>query len=92
MPLPFAEVAADPESLASPILDRVNWSSTLWTQFEFLSNAFAIERHPQPGHAAESAFVAERHLLEDLLAEWRRLDRHVEPLRAFLAESLGNGP
>ncbi len=144
-PLPYTEAPADAESLTSLILDRVNWSSALWTQFEYLCDAlvveedavrlyadlpeeyavsrfgtcytvalrwgreeyadvFAIERHPEPGRAAESAFihpvirrysggemVGECHLLEDLLAEWRRPDRHVEPLRAFLSEALSSG-
>jgi hypothetical protein len=64
---------------------------------------FAIERHPQPDRAAESAFihpvvrryrhgdlVEELHLLEDLLAEWRRPDRHVQPLLDFFTRELGN--
>lgn len=146
VPLPSDEVEADPEKLTTLILDRVNWSSALWTQFEYLvdvlvldgtsgrirhykdlpedyaaerfgesehytfglrwgreehADVFAIERHPAPDRAAESAFihpvvrryrggrlVAERHLLEDLLAEWRRPDRHIEPLRAFLEDGL----
>lgn len=155
VPLPYAEVPADPDALTALILDRVNWSSALWTQFEYLSDVlvvddagsdgggrvrhyedlpedyaverfrdardyytvtlrwgrdeyadvFAIERHPRPDRAAESAFihpvirrysrgelVAEQHLLEDLLAEWRRPDRHVEPLRAFLTGALSSGP
>ncbi|WP_091370102.1 NAD(P)-binding domain-containing protein [Actinokineospora alba] len=140
IPLPHEEVKLDAESLTDAVLDRVNWSSALWTQFEYLCDAlvvsgrkfrryedlpedyaitrfgdqetlytvslrwgradhpdvFAIERHPAPERAAESAFihpvvrcyrfgrlVAEQHLLEDLLAEWRRPDRHVEPLQAF---------
>lgn len=143
--LPSEPVAADAGRLTERMLGRVNWSSALWTQFEFLCDAyvadgpgrlrhyvdlpedyavdrfgqddlytvglrwgrdeyhdvFAIERHPQPDRAAESAFihpvirrytggalVAEMHLLEDLLAEWTRPERHVEPLRAFLAEQL----
>jgi thioredoxin reductase len=144
--LPYEKVSADPEGLTSLILDRVNWSSALWTQFEYLcdvlvvdddgqvrhyvdlpedyavtrfrdarqyytvtlrwgrddyGDVFAIDRHPQPGRAGESAFihpvirrysggelVSEQHLLEDLLAEWRRPDRHVEPLRAFLEQDL----
>jgi hypothetical protein len=32
--------------------------------------------------------IAEQHLLEDLLAEWRRPDRHIGPLRAFFASDL----
>jgi hypothetical protein len=65
-------------------------------------DVFAIDRHPVPDRAAESAFIhpvvrryrgteliAEQHLLEDLLAEWRRPDRHIEPLRAFFASDLG---
>lgn len=150
-PLEFGEAKADPDELTSLVLDRVNWSSALWTQFEYLSDAlvvdpetgfvrhykdlpedyavsrfggeshyytvtlrwgrdeyadvFAIDRHPDPSRARESAFihpvirryhcgemVAERHLLEDLLAEWRRPDRHVAPLRAFFAEHLAAGP
>lgn len=146
--LPYETVPADPERLTSLVLDRVNWSSALWTQFEYLSDVlvldetagevrhyqdlpedyavsrfagadhyytvtlrwgredysdvFAIDRHPVPDRAAESAFihpvvrryrrgelVTERHLLEDLLAEWRRPDRHVAPLQAFFGEMLG---
>ncbi|MEU8264862.1 NAD(P)-binding domain-containing protein [Micromonospora sp. NPDC048999] len=146
VPLPHESRTADPDVLSAAVLDRVNWSSALWTQFEFLSDAlvvdpdgrarhyvdlpedhirarfrdhphyytfglrwgrddygdvFAIERHPQPDRAAESAFihpvvrryhgdtmVAELHLLEDLLAEWRRPDRHVAPLRDWFAREL----
>lgn len=150
VPLPYEELPIDAKQLTSVVLDRVNWSSALWTQFEFLCDAFvvdaesghvrhyldlpedyalsrlggvndvytvslrwgrddygdvfAIERHPQPGRAAESAFihpvirrfrhgalVAERHLLEDLLAEWRRPDRHVEPLQEFFERELSRG-
>jgi hypothetical protein len=145
--LPSDTVRADAQALTTLMLDRVNWSSALWTQFEFLCDAlvvneadgsvehyidlpedyvvsrfadqphyytlalrwgrdeyadvFAIERHPEPGRARESAFihpvirryhgatmVAELHLLEDLLAEWRRPDRHVAPLLAFLEQEL----
>ncbi|GIJ76586.1 Thioredoxin reductase [Micromonospora phaseoli] len=148
VPLPHRDVARDPGILTSLVLDRVNWSSALWTQFEFLCDAlvvddstgtvrhyadlpedyvrarfhdqahyytfglrwgrddyrdvFAIERHPQPQRAAESAFihpvirryhgqtlVDELHLLEDLLAEWRRADRHIEPLCRYFAQELG---
>jgi thioredoxin reductase len=147
VPLAFDEVPVSPDGLTTLILDRVNWSSALWTQFEYLCDAlvvdpatgtarhyqdlpedhavdrfgdqphwytvalrwgrdeypdvFNIVRHPEPSRAGESAFihpvirryrgrdlVSERHLLEDLLAEWRRQDRHVEPLRAFLAADL----
>jgi len=150
-PLEYGEAKAEPDHLTSVVLDRVNWSSALWTQFEYLcdtlvvdqetgivrhykdlpedyaverfggerhfytvslrwgrdeyADVFAIERHPDPTRARESAFihpvirryhcgqlVAERHLLEDLLAEWRRPDRHVAPLRAFFAEHLGSDP
>ncbi|HXC85634.1 MAG TPA: NAD(P)-binding domain-containing protein [Trebonia sp.] len=149
--LPCTVEPADPERLTSVVLDRLNWSSALWTQFEYLcdvlvvdeetgqvahyqdlpedyavsrfsdvphyytaalrwgrdeyGDVFAIGRHPEPDRAAESAFihpvvrryrgteiVAERHLLEDLLAEWRRPDRHVNPLRSFFAASLSTGP
>ena len=151
VPLPCTVGLADPERLTSVVLDRVNWSSALWTQFEYLcdvllidektgqvahypdlpedyavsrfrnaphyytvalrwgrdeySDVFAIGRHPEPGRAAESAFihpvvrryrgteiVAEQHLLEDLLAEWRRPDRHVGPLRSFFAANLSTRP
>jgi hypothetical protein len=149
VPLPYDVLPADPERLTSLALDRVNWSSALWTQFEYFCDvflvdegagqvvhykdlpedyavsrfsgsgqyytvglrwgrqdypdAFAIGRHPEPGRAAESAFihpvirryhgselVAEQHLLEDLLADWRRPDRHVGPLRAFFARNLAS--
>jgi thioredoxin reductase len=145
--LPHDVAPRDPEQLTSLVLDRVNWSSALWTQFEYLcdillldeatgqfrhyrdlpedyavsrfsdfshyytvalrwgrddyGDVFAIGRHPVPDRAAESAFIhpvvrryrgteiiAEQHLLEDLLAEWRRRDRHVEPLRAFFEKDL----
>ena len=148
IPLAYDEVSADPETLTSLVLDRVNWSSALWTQFEYLCDTlvpdpasgrvrhyadlpedyaverfgdcwtvtlrwgreehpdvFAIARHPSPDRAGESAFihpvvrryragelVAEQHLLEDLLAQWRRTDRHVEPLRAFFAAQLSSAP
>lgn len=144
-PLEFRTVGAGPDALAGTMLDRVNWSSALWSQFEYLVDVFvldragglarhyedlpedyaverfgdqenvytlglrwgrqehpdifAIRRRPVPEHAHESAFLhpvirryrrgelaAEHHLLEDLLAQWRRPDRHVEPLRAFLRE------
>jgi thioredoxin reductase len=147
IPLAHTDVPSDAPTLTKLVLDRVNRSSALWTQFEYLCDAlvldphsgsvhhyadlpedyavcrfsesdhyytitlrwgradyadvFAIERHPDPHRAEESAFihpvirryrygqlVAERHLLEDLLAEWRRPDRHVAPLRAFLEEQL----
>lgn len=144
-PLEHRTVSAGPDALADTMLERVNWSSALWSQFEYLvdvfvvdtsdgeirhyedlpedyavqrfgdqeqmytlglrwgrdeyRDVFAIRRHPVPERAHESAFLhpvirryrngelaAEQHLLEDLLAQWRRPDRHVEPLRAFLRE------
>ncbi|MBB5872140.1 thioredoxin reductase [Allocatelliglobosispora scoriae] len=147
VPLAFDTVQVGPDALTKLILDRVNWSSALWTQFEFLvdtlvidedgtarhhidlpeeyaierfgstsehyytfglwwgrdayPDVFGIERHPRPELAAESAFihpvirryrggekVAELHLLEDLLADWRRPDRHIDPLRAFFETEL----
>jgi thioredoxin reductase len=147
VPLDREIMSADPGVLTQKVLDRVNWSSALWTQFEYFCDAlvldeqsgrmsyyqdlpedyavtrfaaeghlftvalrwgrqdyrdvFAIERHPRPERAAESAFIhpvirryrfgeliAEQHLLEDLLAHWRRPDRHVEPLRNFLTDQL----
>ncbi|MFG2060962.1 NAD(P)-binding domain-containing protein [Micromonospora sp. NPDC048871] len=150
VPLSYATTPADPASLTKLMLDRVNWSSALWTQFEYLcdvfvrdeatgdfrhyedlpedyaverfaeathwytlalrwgrdeyGDVFAIERHPTPDRARESAFIhpvirryrggeliAEQHLLEDLLAEWRRPDRHVEPLTEFLTGHLNGG-
>ncbi|BCB76414.1 hypothetical protein Pflav_028240 [Phytohabitans flavus] len=145
--LPYELVPADAGALTTRVLDRVNWSSALWTQFEYLcdvyvldpatgqlrlykdlpedyavsrfaaephyytvalrwgrddyGDVFAIERHPTPDRARESAFihpvirrykgaelVEEQHLLEDLLAEWRRPDRHIEPLRALFDRDL----
>lgn len=147
--LPVGAAPADPTALTTLVLDRLNWSSALWTQFEYLcdvvvvdeatgtvrhyqdlpedyaverfghephfytyglrwgrdeySDVFAIERHPVPDRAAESAFIhpvirryrgtelaAELHLLEDLLAHWRRPERHVAPLHAFLEQQLVN--
>ncbi|GII65110.1 pyridine nucleotide-disulfide oxidoreductase [Sphaerisporangium krabiense] len=146
-PLPRHPVPADAGELTFTVLERVNHSSALWTQFEYLADAyvrdpatggfhryedlpedyaaerfagedllvtvtlrwgrrdhgdvFAIQRHPTPDRADESAFlhpvvrvwrrgaqVAERHLLEDLQAQWRDPVRHVEPLRRFLSEHL----
>jgi thioredoxin reductase len=148
VPFGHETVTADPVKLASLVLGRVNWSSALWTQFEYLcdtlvvdqhtgqvrhyidlpedyavarfaaephyytvtlrwgraqhGDVFNIERHPQPDRAAESAFihpvirryrraglVEEKHLLEDLLADWTRPDRHVAPLEAFFRAHLG---
>ncbi len=143
---------ADPEKLTSLVLDRLNWSSALWTQFEYLCDVLVLEeetgylRHYQdlpedyavarfgdsahyytvtlrwgrqpttgmcspsigtrrPTGPRKSAFihpvirryrgselVAEQHLLEDLLAEWRRPDRHVAPLRAFFEGDLIRPP
>lgn len=147
-PLGYDVLPADPDALTSAALDRLNGSSALWTQFEYLCDVFvvepggrrirhyqdlpedyavarfgdlphyytanlrwgradhpdvfAIERHPVPERAAESAFIhpvirryrgreiaAERHLLEDLLANWRRPERHVRPLAEFFHEQLG---
>jgi thioredoxin reductase len=151
VPMPFDSVPADAAGLTGLVLDRVNYSSALWTQFEYLCDAFvldpatglvrhyidlpedyavsrfgeyehyytvtlrwgradyadvfAIDRHPVADRAQESAFihpvvrrhrrgelVAERHLLEDLLAEWRRPERHVNPLRRFFEEQLAYAP
>ncbi|WP_326556046.1 NAD(P)-binding domain-containing protein [Micromonospora sp. NBC_01796] len=147
VPLAYDLLPAEPKELTSLTLERLNWSSALWTQFEYLcdvlvrdertgefrhyqdlpedyavqrfgdsshfytvtlrwgrddySDVFAIERHPSPDRAAESAFihpvvrryrngsiVEERHLLEDLLAHWTRPDRHVAPLHAFFQAHL----
>jgi thioredoxin reductase len=143
-------VPAKPQRLTELILDRLNWSSALWTQFEYLCDVlvvdeaggeaahyvdlpedyaverfadsahyytvtlrwgrddhrdvFDIKRRPVPEHAAESAFihpvirrwrgtemVSELHLLEDIHAEWRWPDRHVQPLEDFLTAQLGGG-
>jgi thioredoxin reductase len=147
VPVPCVAGPADPHHLTQLVLDRVNRSSALWTQFEYLCDVlvvdeatgmvrhyedlpedyaverfadqnhyytyglrwgrddhpdvFAIDRHPQPGRARESAFihpvirrysgsdmVAEQHLLEDLLAHWRRPDRHVAPTLEFFTRHL----
>ncbi|WP_248965416.1 NAD(P)-binding domain-containing protein, partial [Sphaerisporangium perillae] len=161
-PLDRQVLPADPDRLTETILDRVNHSSALWTQFEYLcdvyvveepsghlthsgnpaedrparhivhhadlpedyaverfaghslyftvtlrwgrdryDDVFAIQRHPTPDRAHESAFlhpvvrawrhgeqIGERHLLEDLLAQWRDPVRHQAPLRAFLTPHL----
>lgn len=148
-PLGEEILPADPGRLTATMLDRLNHSSALWTQFEYLcdvyvvdeaagqvrhyldlpedyaverfaggdslcltttlrwgradyGDVFAIQRHPTPDRAHESAFlhpvvrawrggeqIGERHLLEDLLAQWRDPVRHVRPLRDFLAAHLG---
>ncbi|MEK8107800.1 hypothetical protein NKG94_27265 [Micromonospora sp. M12] len=130
VPLAYDEVTRDAEALTTLVLDRVNWSSALWTQFEYLCDAYVLdetsgrfrhyvdlpedyaverfrdERHyytvtlrwgvrttatcspssgtlagPGPGERLHppgdpavpgAELVAEQHLLEDLLAEWRR--------------------
>nr|BFE85236.1 hypothetical protein GCM10020093_078370 [Planobispora longispora] len=146
-PLPRQELPIDPDALTDAMLRRVNHSSALWTQFEYLCDAyavdeatgvihhyedlpedyardrfsghglyftltlrwgrqeypdvFAIQRHPTPDRAHECAFLhpvirawrhgeplAERHLLEDLLAEWKDRVRHAQPLREFLTAQL----
>lgn len=146
-PLPHGVESADAHTLTELTLGRINWSSALWTQFEFLcdvivvdratgqarhyedlpeeyaverfsdqphyytfnlrwgredyADVFNIERHPEPGRAAESAFihpvirryrgpalVEELHLLEDLLAQWSRPERHIQPLHAFYERDL----
>ena len=146
-PLGHKTFTADPDRLTGAMLDRANWSSALWTQFEYLCDVyvvdetagtiqhytdlpedyainrfadrshyytltlrwgrhgyrdvFAIQRYPTPERAEESAFihpvirrwryrelVAEQHLLEDLLAQWRDPVRHVQPLRTFLSALL----
>ncbi|MFC4586685.1 NAD(P)-binding domain-containing protein [Sphaerisporangium corydalis] len=150
-PLREEVLPVDADQLTTSMLDRVNYSSALWTQFEYLCDAyvvdeasgqvlhytdlpedyavdrfaghplyftvtlrwgrqdygdvFAIQRHPTPERAHESAFlhpvvrawrngdqVAEQHLLEDLLAQWRDPVRHVRPLRAFLSSRLTTTP
>ena len=40
VPLPFTTTPAEAASLAKLMLDRVNWSSALWTQFEYLCDVF----------------------------------------------------
>jgi hypothetical protein len=75
-----------------------------WGRHDY-RDVFAIQRHPTPERANESAFihpvirrwrhrelVAEQHLLEDLLAKWRDPVRHVQPLRAFLSTHLPTKP
>ncbi|MGH3862996.1 NAD(P)-binding domain-containing protein [Actinokineospora sp.] len=143
IPLDERILPVDADEVTTAILARVNHSSALWTQFEYLcdvyvldeaaghfrhyadlpedyaverfgggslcltvtlrwgrhdyGDVFAIKRHPTPDRAHESAFlhpvvrvwrhgaqIAEQHLLEDLLAQWRDPVRHVAPLRAFL--------
>ncbi len=147
VPLACQVLPVDAGRLTEVMLDRVNFSSALWTQFEYLADAylvdeaagqvrhyadlpedyavnrfggdglcftvtlrwgrrdygdvFAIRRHPVPERADECAFLhpvirawrsrellAEQHLLEDLLAEWRDPVRHTAPLAAFVAAQL----
>jgi hypothetical protein len=62
---------------------------------------FNILRHPEPGRAAESAFLhpvlrryrggemlSEHHVLENLYGEWRD-DHHVQPLLSYLRRDMG---
>ncbi|GAA1503650.1 NAD(P)-binding domain-containing protein [Sphaerisporangium rubeum] len=147
VPLTHQALPLDADQLTATMLERVNYSSALWTQFEYLcdvyvvdernghvrhfaelpedhaverfgdepsyftvtlrwgprdqENVFAIQRHPTPDRAEESAFlhpvirhwngrelVAERHLLEDLQAQWLDQERHVRPLARFLSTRL----
>ncbi|MER6508479.1 NAD(P)-binding domain-containing protein [Nonomuraea sp. NPDC001636] len=41
-PLPVRELPADADVLTGSMLDRVNHSSALWTQFEYLSDAYVL--------------------------------------------------
>jgi thioredoxin reductase len=147
VPIGCQRMPVDARQLTDVMLERVNHSSALWTQFEYLADVFvvdkdagqvrhyaelpedyavdrfagqaqyftltlrwgrrdygdvfAIRRHPVPERADESAFLhpvirawqhrellAEQHLLEDLLAEWRDPVRHVAPLGAFVTAQL----
>jgi thioredoxin reductase len=68
---------------------------------KIVGDPFAVERNPDPEYASHSTFLhpvvrryrgacllGEVHLIENLYGEWRTPELHVEPLRAFLAESL----
>jgi hypothetical protein len=149
VPLAYQTLPLDADQLTATMLERVNYSSALWTQFEYLcdvyvideedgrirhfaelpedhaverfgdrssyftlslrwgpregGDVFAIRRHPTPDRAEECAFlhpvirhwrgdelVAERHLLEDLQAQWCDPERHVRPLAEFLTGRLGD--
>ncbi|WP_328346509.1 NAD(P)-binding domain-containing protein [Micromonospora sp. NBC_00421] len=47
--------------------------------------------HPVIRRYRHGELLAEQHLREDLLAEWRRPDRHVQPLVEFLIGDLNGG-
>ncbi|MEU7617810.1 NAD(P)-binding domain-containing protein [Micromonospora rifamycinica] len=148
VPIPVATTPGEPASLAKVLLDRVNGSSALWTQFEYLGDVLvrdgatgdfrhyedlpedyalarfadaahcytltlrwgrddhgdapAVDRPPTPGRVnaalhpvlrryRHGELLAEQHLPEDLSAEWRRPDRHVQPLVEFLMGDLNGG-
>ncbi|HMB54963.1 MAG TPA: NAD(P)-binding domain-containing protein [Thermoanaerobaculia bacterium] len=46
--------------------------------------------HPVVRHYRNGEMLAEHHVIEDLLAEWWE-DEHVEPLRAWLTETMSGG-
>ncbi|WP_157253860.1 NAD(P)-binding domain-containing protein [Nonomuraea typhae] len=43
IPLAGRPAPVKPDELCADMLDRVNWSSALWTQFEYLCDAYVIE-------------------------------------------------
>ncbi|SDK34361.1 NAD(P)-binding domain-containing protein [Nonomuraea jiangxiensis] len=94
VPLPSRELPADAGLLTEHVLGRVNHSSALWTQFEYLSDAYVIGpavRHYEdlPEDYAVSRFAGEDLLLTVTL-RWGRRDhpdvfairRHPTPERA----------
>ncbi|MFC5827010.1 NAD(P)-binding domain-containing protein [Nonomuraea insulae] len=58
VPLRSREVPAGPDELTEHVLGRVNHSSALWTQFEYLSDVYVLspasnrDEEPREGHAA----------------------------------------
>ncbi|MFX0578892.1 hypothetical protein [Nocardia nepalensis] len=43
IPLEFAVARPDPHALTTLVLDRLNWSSALWAQFEYLCDVLVVD-------------------------------------------------
>lgn len=79
VPLRSHELPADPDRLTDDVLARVNHSSALWTQFEYLSDAYVvgpvIRRYDDlPEDYAVSRF-ADEDLLLTVTLRWGPRDR-----------------
>jgi thioredoxin reductase len=94
VPLPSRELPADADRLTGDMLGRVNHSSALWTQFEYLSDVYVagpVVRHYQdlPEDYAVARFAG-HDLYFTLTLRWGRRDhpdvfaiqRHPTPERA----------